>query len=81
MNSNSLTPTQEAALECNLGLIEPGKCESCGRHGPRMKFYNYYSDEEIEYDLCIPCMSKAVRCVDIYLRGQERYGTQNDDNT
>ena len=63
-----LTPTQEAAIECNLGLIEPGKCESCGAIGQRCKFYNHYVDKKVQFDLCIPCIDKAVRCVELYLR-------------
>ena len=71
MNDIPLTPTQEAALECNLGLIEPGKCESCGREGPRFKFYNEYTNEEVvEWNLCPNCLSKAVRCVEMCLRFQ-----------
>ena len=69
MENIPLTPTQEAALECNLGLIEPGKCDTCGRIGPRCKFYNEYTSEEpIEYNLCLRCMSTAVRCVELHLR-------------
>lgn len=64
-----LTPTQEAALETNLGLTYPGRCNTCGRYGPLFKFYNEYTSEEvIEYDLCPNCMSKALRCVELHLR-------------
>lgn len=65
----NLTPTQEAALETNLGLIEPGICEGCGANGPRFKFYNEYTSEEVvEYDLCPRCIGIALRCVELHLR-------------
>jgi hypothetical protein len=81
-----LTPTQEAAIECNLGLVEPGKCESCGAMGPRCRFYNHYVDKEVQFDLCIPCLGKAVRCVELYLRSpayraaRKRWEAENNDN-
>ena len=65
----NLTPTQEAALETNKGLIEPGKCETCGQFGPLYQFYNEYTSEEVvEFKLCPRCVMNAVRCVELHLR-------------
>ena len=65
---------QEAAFRTNLGLVEPGKCETCGAYGGRFKFYNDQTNEEeaVEYDLCPSCIRKAVRSVWIYLTEKER---------
>ena len=51
----------------NIGLVPPGKCESCGAKGPRLKFYNGYADPPITMDLCPACMDKALRCLSIFL--------------
>ena len=73
MSGLALTVTQEAALECNLGITNPGKCDSCKKdRGIRMKFYNLYSESEVEYDLCPYCMNKAMLSVELYLRKQPR---------
>lgn len=76
MMQANLTPTQEAALETNYGLTMPGRCDTCGKYGPRYKFYNEYTsyDGPIEYDLCPRCITNAVRCVDIFLRLEEKHG-------
>ena len=64
-----LTPTQEAALETNYGITDPGRCDTCGQYGPRFKFYNEYTSEEVvEFDLCPRCMGNAIRCVELHLR-------------
>lgn len=65
-----LTPTQEAAVATNYGLTDPGKCDTCGKVGPRYQFCNEYTSYEgpIEYTLCPLCITKAVRCVELHLR-------------
>ena len=55
-------------MEQNLGLTNPGKCDSCNKRGPRFKFYNQYADPVIDMDLCPQCMSIAFRCMNIFLR-------------
>ena len=74
MTDIQLTPTQEAALTCNLGLVEPGKCDSCKAYGTRAKFYSRFTNQKVVYNLCLPCMSKAVRCEELYLRRQKAIG-------
>ena len=72
MNGYSLTPLQEAAIECNLGLTEPGKCESCGKNGPRAKFWNWYTEKDIECNLCFSCMRKAILSTEYYLKLRQK---------
>ena len=55
-------------MEQNLGLTNPGKCDSCSKRGPRFKFYNQYADPVIDMDLCPQCMSIAFRCMNIFFR-------------
>ena len=52
----------------NLGLVPPGKCESCGKKGPRFKFHNIHADPEVTMDLCPACMDKALKCLSIFFR-------------
>lgn len=58
---------QRAALETNLGLIEPGVCNNCKHVGPRLKFYNEFADPPVEFDLCVRCMSTAIHCIGFHL--------------
>ncbi len=53
-------------MEQNLGLTNPGKCDSCKARGPRFKFYNQYADPVIDMDLCPQCMSIAFRCMNFF---------------
>ena len=55
-------------MEQNLGLTNPGKCDSCSKRGPRFKFYNQYADPVIDMNLCPQCMSIAFRCMNIFFR-------------
>ena len=38
-------------MDVNRGLTNPGKCDNCGKRGPRFKFYNQYADPVIDMDL------------------------------
>ena len=53
-------------MEQNLGLTNPGKCDSCSKRGPRFKFYNQYADPVIDMDLCPQRMSIAFRCMNFF---------------
>ena len=57
-----------ASMESNHGLTFPGPCESCGKKGPRFKFYNKYADPPINMDLCPKCMNKAFHCMVIFFQ-------------
>lgn len=52
----------------NLGLVPPGKCESCGQKGPRWKFHNVYADPPITMDLCPACMDTALKSLSLFFR-------------
>ena len=53
-------------MDVNRGLTNPGKCDNCGKRGPRFKFYNQYADPVIDMDLCPQCMSIAFRCMNFF---------------
>lgn len=52
----------------NDGLTFPGKCESCGKNGPRFRFRNDYAEPVINMDLCPSCMNKAFHAMLFYFR-------------
>ena len=52
----------------NKGLTMPGKCQSCGAKGPRFHFRNVYAEPEINFDICMNCMLKALLSMEIFAK-------------
>ncbi len=48
------------------GLTMPGRCQNCGKNGPRFSFRNTYAEPEIRMDLCPRCMDTALHAVHIF---------------
>ena len=53
------------------GLTMPGRCQNCGKNGPRFSFRNTYAEPEIHMDLCPRCMDTALHAVHIFRQTPE----------
>lgn len=50
------------------GLVMPGRCENCGKNGPRFRYRNPYADPVIQMDLCAKCADTALHCLAFFKR-------------